>query len=161
MELTLRPRPVRYILFAILAAAMIAVGMYFFHEGRVMDRILMKIVGVVIVIFFGAAFFMFSSVLIPRGAYLKLDDAGFTICSVFTPRALRWNEVYPFEVSKQSKGRKLVVFNYTSAYRGPRRARRPPVKSEGYDAFLPDSYGRSAEELAALMNEWRARAVKK
>ncbi len=138
---------------------MIGVGVYFFHEGQVMDRLLMKIVGLVIVMFFGAAFVMFSSVLIPRGAYLKLDDAGFTICSIFTPRAFRWNEVYPFEVSQQSKGRKLVVFDYTSAYRGPRRARMPAVKSEGFDAFLPDSYGRSPEELAALMNEWRARAL--
>jgi hypothetical protein len=160
MELVLRPRPLRYFLLAILAAAMIAVGVYFFIEGRVMDRILMKIVGVAIVIFFGAAFFMFSSALIPRGAYLRLDDAGFTICSVFTPRRLRWNEVYPFEVSKESKGRKLVVFDYTSKYRGQRPKRKPAVKAEGYDAFLPDSYGRSPEELAALMNEWRARGVK-
>ena len=53
----------------------------------------------------------------------------------------------------------MVAFNFSQKYRQQRFARKLSSMIGGYEGALPDTYGKTAEELAALMNEWRQRAV--
>jgi hypothetical protein len=106
------------------------------------------------ILFFGTGGIVFCLLLLPGSAYLKLDPAGFTICSLFRTHSIRWQEVDSFEVARIAS-RKMVVFNFSNLHRGPEFARKLASKISGYEGALPETYGLSAEELAAVMNRWR------
>jgi hypothetical protein len=109
------------------------------------------------IFFFGSGVIVFCLLLLPGSAYLKLDPAGFTVCSLFRVHSTRWYEVDSFEVGTIA-GRKLVVFNFSNLHRGQDFARALASSISGHEGALPETYGLSAEELAAMMNDWRQRA---
>jgi hypothetical protein len=123
------------------------------------DDLEADLAGWVLILFFGLGAIVFCLHLLPGSAYLKLDPAGFTVCSLFRAHSYRWYEVDSFEVGKFRR-RKLVVFNFSNLHRGQEFVRKLSSAIGGYEgALVPETYGLSAEELAATMNEWRARAV--
>ncbi len=150
MELVLRPNRLRYLLFMTLSAGFVTGGALMGREGNP--------IGWVSILFFGAGVIVFFLLLLPGSAYLKLDPAGFTVCSLFRAHSTRWYEVDSFEVGSIRK-RKLVVFNFSNLHRGHEFARKLSSAIGGYEGGLPDTYGLLAKELAALMNDWRQRGV--
>jgi hypothetical protein len=52
----------------------------------------------------------------------------------------------------------MVVFNFSNLHPRQRVLRKLSSAMSGYEAGLPETYGLSAEELAATMNDWRERA---
>jgi hypothetical protein len=148
MELTLRPNRLRYLLFMTSSAGFVAGGALMVREGDPM--------GWAGILFFGAGVIVFCVLLLPGSAYLKLDPAGFTVCSLFRAHSTRWYEVNSFEVGRIG-GRKLVVFNFSNLHRGQGFARKLSSAIGGYEGALPETYGLSAEDLAAMMNDWRQR----
>jgi hypothetical protein len=87
---------------------------------------------------------------------LLLDADGFEVYSVllFRPMRLHWRDVSEFRIryvygtSQFYGGREMATFEVPGARHGGRGTR-----------ILPDSYGLSEDDLAWLMNEWRARAL--
>jgi hypothetical protein len=150
MELTLRPKRLKYLLFALLSAGFAAVGMLMLRDGNP--------TGWVEILFFGAGALVFCVLLLPGSAYLKLDPGGFTLCSLFRSHSMRWFEVESF-AADWIGARKMVVFNYSKFHRGQDRLRKVASTIAGYEAALPDTYGLTAEDLAAVMNDWRRRAT--
>jgi len=69
------------------------------------------------ILFFGTGAIVFGLLLLPGSAYLKLDPAGFTFCSLFRPHFTRWSEVDSFAVGMVGT-RRLVVFNFNEMHRG-------------------------------------------
>ena len=55
----------------------------------------------------------------------------------------------------------MVLFDYARSYTRSARARAVASALTGAEAGLPDTYGRSAEELTILLNDWRSRATRK
>jgi hypothetical protein len=51
----------------------------------------------------------------------------------------------------------MVMITFVPSYGRGRKARAVANALTGGEGGLPDTYGRSAKELAALLNEWRAR----
>jgi hypothetical protein len=163
VELILKPRPLRYVFLSLLAAGMIGIGITFIRQGGIEHSLLEKIVGGLIVILFGALLYVFGSVLLPGGAYLKLTADGFTTRSAFRRRFLRWSDVRSFEVIGEAKGAYVLVFDYADSYPGRRpvhrmTSRRENYRVSDYDESIADVYAMAPAELAALMNQWRLRA---
>jgi len=52
----------------------------------------------------------------------------------------------------------MVVFNFAADFEGHAGARRIASWLTPYEGAMPDTYGMSCEDLAALMNECRERA---
>jgi len=150
MELTLRPKRLKYLLFALLSAAFVAGGVLMVRDGQRL--------GWFEIFFFGTGLIVFCLLLLPGSAYLKLDPAGFTFCSLFRPHSMRWYEVDSFATGRIGTN-KLVVFNFSELHRGQQRLRKISSAISGYEAALPGTYGLKAEDLAALMNDWRQRAA--
>ena len=150
MELTLRPNRLRYLLLLTLSAGFVAGGALIVRQG---DPI-----GWAAILFFGAGVIVFFLLLLPGSAYLKLDPAGFTVCSLFRARSTRWYEVDSFQVGNIGR-RKLVVFNFSNLHRGQEFVRKLSSAMFSYEGALPETYGISAEELAAMMNAWRQRGA--
>ena len=148
MELTLRPNRRRYLLFMMLSAGFVAGGALTVRKS---DPI-----GWAAILFFGSGVIVFGLLLLPGSAYLKLDSAGFTFCTLFRAHSTSWYEVDSFQVARIG-GRKLVAFNYSNLHRGQDFARKLSHTISGYEGALPETYGLSAEELVITMNEWRQR----
>ena len=108
--------------------------------------------------FFGAGSIVAAVQLLPRAGELRLDQDGFTIRSLFRTQALCWRDVTaPFRVVK-IRSQKMVGFDLAGAD-GTRYLAELSKSVAGVHAGLPDTYGLRAEDLAALMNEWRDRAL--
>jgi hypothetical protein len=149
-ELILRPRRL-IILLAVIAGAALAANAAFELRTGVSGPFFAGI-GIV---FFGGGAIAFSSLLLPKGAYLKLDSGGFTACWLFRTHRYRWSDVDRFEV-RRIGWREFVGFNLSKEPRSRQSAPRLSWRVVGFDGGVP-AYGMSAQELAALMNEWRQR----
>ncbi|MBV8889576.1 MAG: hypothetical protein JO305_07895 [Alphaproteobacteria bacterium] len=108
--------------------------------------------GVATVVFFGLGTVVFGITLLPGAAYLKLEATGFTVCSLFRKRFTPWQAVEHFGVT-QIVLRKYVGIAFTPAGKQEIAMSRVNTRLIGFDDMLPDTYGRSAEELTALLND--------
>ena len=101
--------------------------------------------------------------LIPGSAYLRLDSEGFIFCSLYLRITLPWSAIDGFHVvvMRQTglKVHELVGFNFVPAYDRSQLGRQISSAVAECEGGLPNTYGKSAEELAHLMNEhlhkWR------
>lgn len=112
------------------------------------------------VVWIGAVFFavcalVFLLQLIPGASYLRLTEHGFVVRSIFrTWPLVPWCCVSVFRVTSVS-GQQLVIYdNVVDATHSPRLAQANRWLT-GSSSGLPDTYGLTAEALAALLNEWR------
>lgn len=107
---------------------------------------------------FAVAALVAALMLLPGAGGLRLDSDGFEMTSLFRRHRSRWMEVSEFEVVRLPPSlQKMVVFDDVrtkdSALSKVNRS------LAGRTGGLPDSYSLSHEDLAAIMNEWRARAT--
>lgn len=93
---------------------------------------------------------------IPGSAYLKLDQSGFTFCSMFRKTTIPWSAVESFFVTTIYN--KMVVFNFVPSYDRSKLGRRICKGMANCEGGLPDTYGKKAEELADLMNAYLLQA---
>lgn len=145
--LVLRPRKAKLVCFLLVSLAFTTIGLA--------SRQAILLLGSA---FFGLCAAAFATMLLPGAAYLSLDADGFTTCSLFRIRRTSWSGVGPFGPT-QVGGQAMV--GYDSAEQAIRRPRLAAVDTglSGYNRALPDTYGLSAFDLAALMNEARRRAL--
>jgi hypothetical protein len=117
------------------------------------------IMGWFVALFFGVCSAAFAVHLWPGASYLQLSPEGFVACSLFRRQPLiRWDSVSEFRVAPvPGSGMKMVVYSCDHS-RHPRLAAVNRTLVGATDA-LPDTYGRTPDELAALLNEWRLRAL--
>jgi hypothetical protein len=135
--------------------------------------------GWLVVIFFGLCIVVFGVNFFKRPS-LRLTPEGLTTVSLTKPSTLRWADVKDFRVDMlghidhptgalldvagifvnglgNHKGSKGVAFDFTDGYKQFATARKFMRKASGYEGALPDTYGMPAEQLAALLNDWRTR----
>lgn len=147
-ELTLYPRRSRAIWLLLGCSAFVALGVWLGLSGERNG-------------FLGAAFFGLGIPiaviqLLPGSAFLRIDSAGITFAAMFRTTSLPWSAFAEFfVVTLRQTGvqmHEMVGFNFAPTYDRARHGRAMAkvfVKCEG---ALPDTYGKKAEELAALLN---------
>jgi hypothetical protein len=89
----------------------------------------------------------------PRASYLTLSERGFEFSSLFRRHFVAWSDVAEF-VPISMSGNAMVGFYYAATKQAP-AMRHVSNFIAGIEAALPDTYGHSNQELAALMNELR------
>ncbi len=122
-------------------------------------------IGYLIAGFFGLGVVVFIVQLIPGSAYLRLDPEGFTFCSLYRRTTLPWSVIDGFHVvvMRQTglKVHELVGFNFVPAYDRSQLGRQISSAVAECEKGLPNTCGKSAKELACLMNEhlqkWRGK----
>jgi hypothetical protein len=96
--------------------------------------------------------------LLPGSACLHIDHEGFTIRSLFQAISVPWSVVDRFFVvtlrSTGVKVRERVAWNFVASYDRARFGRKVAMIIGQCEAALPDTYGKRAEDLAALMNAY-------
>lgn len=121
-----------------------------------------KPIGFVTVAFFGLGIPVAVFQLLPDRCYLLLEDAGFTIRSVFHTWSIRWEDVRSFSVVTLRHGgltiRRSVGFDFSPSYERSRTRRAIARRLGGSEGGLPSTYGMTAEELVALLEARRLAA---
>jgi hypothetical protein len=100
-----------------------------------------------------------------RGASLRLEGDGFRIKQPWKWRFIRWKDASEFGIGstaivEQVKGDWSTVVTYDDATIDEGNVSALSRSIVGRNSALPDTYGLSAEDLQALMNGWRARALR-
>jgi hypothetical protein len=100
---------------------------------------------------FGLGGIVFMIHLLPNSSYLRLTRDGFTICSSFRCKTIRWRHVARFGVGRIYT-RKVVGWDPAHEISKPGKVTKA---LSGFVSALPETYGLRAEELAELMNRLR------
>jgi len=148
-DLILRPSRGKSLLFLTICLVFTPAGVLAIREGQ-------PLMGSLILGFFGLGAAVFVIHLLPGASWLRLTRDGFHFRSLFRkPRFVSWRSVSRFSVSQVSD-QDMVVFTSEEGASSPLAPLNAALT--GHAEALPDTYGKKAEELAALMNEWRGRS---
>ena len=146
-NLVLRPSKRKWVLVAIGSFLFTALGFFLMPE--------VGLFGWVLVLFFGACFIVAVLGFVPGASYLKLMPDGFVHCSLWRKNRFRWRDVKDFHVIYM-RGHPMIVFDVSGLERVSIMAGLSRFVS-GADAALSDTYGLKADDLAKLMNDWKAK----
>jgi len=109
-----------------------------------------------VTLFFGLCALVAGVNLHPNSSCLVLDADRFTFSSLFRKHSFRWSQVqvfFPISVSAT----RMVGWNFTPEYAATPTLRKVSTAMSGAEAALPDTYGKSVEELAELLERFRSR----
>lgn len=151
-EVYLRPSILKWSFVTITSLMFVVIALlYFSQAGPVIEW------GTIF--FFGLGVIVGIMQLVPGMSYLRLAPDGFVVKSAYrTWKLIRWDSVSGFRVHR-ARYNKMVVFDY--AGRPDRALAAVNRVIAGAQAGLPDTYGLGAEDLAALLNRWRNRALER
>lgn len=160
-NLRLKPGKVRAIRLLFISGVFVAIGIWM---GRGGDT-----TGWLCAAFFGLGVLVGGVKLIPGSCYLDLSADGFEVRSMYRSWRVRWSDVsnfFPVRYSNVIGGTFIrlpeqVGWNYVAGYKAHAAMRGFAASNIGAEAALPDTYGRSAKELAQLLNEWRTKHSKR
>ncbi len=145
--LLLKPRRLKIIGLGIVSLAFVIIGVWMLRE--------VVWLGWQSIGFFGLCLLVSMVLMLPNASYLELNSAGFTMCSLFRAHTILWVDVSTFGVGR-IMGNKMVMFNFVDSYQGSSKLRTFNTGVTGFEAGLPDSYGLKHDELAELMNKFKA-----
>jgi hypothetical protein len=139
LPLTLKPGKIKNTILILISIAFICMGI------PLMEKNLWA--AVLIIFLFGISLIVFSINLIPNTSYLKIDERGLEMKNLFRTTFIPWQVVSGF-TTKQIFLNKLVMFDIDERF-----LEQSKMKSK--KGALPDTYGMSAKNLAALLNDYK------
>jgi hypothetical protein len=99
--------------------------------------------------------------LLPTSSCLRLTRKGFTVRTRFRTWSRLWQDVYAFRVVKMSTGgvptAQFIMFDYAPSYQVSRATQTLAAVMGVGQGNIPGDYEMPAEQLAALMNDFRER----
>jgi hypothetical protein len=108
------------------------------------------------IVFFGLGIVVAVVNLLPGSSYLELEQRGFTLCTLFRKTFHPWEDIAEFFPFSMQGAKPMVALRYAPTYRRQSTARSFAKQLAGAEGALPDTYGMSAADLAALLNRVRA-----
>ncbi len=145
----LRPSKLKTIAFLIVSLALTVGGFFMIEEKGFM--------GWITFICFGLASIVFLLQFIPNSTYLKLTHDGFEVRSLFRSHFTPWDQILQFKAGYLGPN-KGVVYDYSFKHQKQATGKKISKLLAGNEGGLPETYGMSAKDLAALMNEWKAKS---
>lgn len=144
LPITFRPNKLKYIILALASLAFVISGIFIIKNG--------SWVGLFPSFFFGICLIIFIIILIPDSSYLKINDKGFEMRSLFRSTFIPWEAVNGFS-TKRVAINKMVMIEFNPQYVDTSK-----IKSGS--GALPDTYGMSAQKLAEVMNGYKTQSGK-
>ncbi len=143
LPVTFYPGKLKHTILALMSLAFVISGILIIKNGSK--------IGIFPAFFFGICFIVFVINLIPNSSYLKINEKGFEMRTLFRSTFIPWEVVNGFSVKKIAIN-KMVMIEFSSQYIDTSK-----LKS-GTGAF-PDTYGMSAQQLAEIMSAYKAKAT--
>lgn len=108
-----------------------------------------------VAISFGIGSTIFAVNMLPQASYLNLDEKGFEMSSLFKKSRYEWDEINHFSHGSFN-GNKMVTFYFAKEFQRAKKLRKLASIMGGAEGALHDTFGLKAEELAELMNAYKA-----
>jgi hypothetical protein len=112
-----------------------------------------------VLLFFGLGTIVAFIQLLPGASCLRLTDTGFSVRTMYRTHSYEWGDVRKFEVGEVGRDRR-VVFDFAGRSRKKSTGRAVAKALAGAEGALADNYGRTVEDLARLLNDWKRRSGK-
>jgi hypothetical protein len=109
------------------------------------------------ILFFGLGLLVSLLMMLPGSTYLKLDERGFEMSSLYRRHRLRWDEVDGFGLAAVADQR-MIAIAYNDAYRQQAAARRLSSAMTGLEGAIPNHYEAPIEEIIEALLAWKTRA---
>ena len=113
-------------------------------------------IGYLCIAFFGMGIPLAVIQLMPGSTYLHISADELRVVNLFRTQRIPWDVVDQFFVvtlkQTQVAVHKLVAFNYVPSYDRSRLGRRLNSIAANCEGALPNTYGKTAEELSELLN---------
>lgn len=137
LPITLYPKKSKKILNLIICLALVVLGI------SIIDKNFWA--GMLNIIMFGIGTIMFAVNLHPQASYLKIDEKGLEMRTLFRSTMIPWHVIHGF-TTKKVLFKNMVTFNFNVQYIDL-------SKMKNRTPALPDTYGMSAKELAKKLND--------
>ena len=105
----------------------------------------------------GLAAVVATAMLVPGSNSLRLDAQGFDVTHFFRTTNYRWSDVSDFGIHSFGQSGEVVAFTTAAPSRGLWRKANAALLGNR-NAYLPDTYGMTAEKLVELMTAWQSQA---
>jgi hypothetical protein len=145
-RLLLRPSKLGTLGLLLLCSAFVAGGVWSGYEGKTM--------GWLTAAFFGLGIVVAIVHILPSASYLLLTENGLKARTLYRSWSVAWKDIAFFTTI--TIGHRMVVFNYADHYDKAKMTRGVARRIAGYEGALPDTYGMKADQLADLLNYWKA-----
>ena len=110
-----------------------------------------------VLIVFGLGALIAAAAMLPGAGALMLDRDGFEVTSLFRRHRCRWQDTDGFAAARIPPARQSMVV-YDDVNQRTKSIAKINVSITGRNSAVPDTYGLSADDLAAVMAQWRERA---
>jgi hypothetical protein len=140
--IVLRASRRKQLLLLLLCLAFVVIGVMMVRDGDSMGYFCGGLFAV------GAVVFVVN--MLPNASYLRLDEEGFTFCSLFRAHTVRWADIQEFGLVT-IRLKRMVAWNFVAGYIPNPGWRSVSRAVGGFEAALADTYGRSASDLLAIM----------
>lgn len=149
-ELVLKPSPKRWILLLALSLGFVALGVAILPTHPTLAWFEIG--------FFGLCAVLGAMNLLPGASHLRLDADGFEVRTLFRARRFAWADIARFGAAQIGLNR-MVGWDFVADHAGNERMRQVNAQLSGFEAALPDTYGRKADALAREMEARRHAAA--
>jgi len=140
LPLILKPSKIKNIILILISVGFISLGITLLEKNM--------LIAVLNIFFFGICLIIFIINLLPNSSYLTIDEKGIEMKNLFRTTFIPWQAVSGFK-TKLISVNKLVTFTIDEKLL-------ESSKMKGKTGAFPDTYGMSANNLANLLNEYKA-----
>ena len=140
LPLILKPSKIKNIILILISVGFISLGITLLEKNL--------LIAVLNIVFFGICLIIFIINLLPNSSYLTIDEKGIEMKNLFRTTFIPWQAVSGFK-TKLISVNKLVTFTIDEKLL-------ESSKMKGKTGAFPDTYGMSANNLANLLNEYKA-----
>jgi hypothetical protein len=141
LPLILKPGKIKSVLFILISITFIVLGITLLEKNM--------FIAVLNIVFFGICLLIFLINFVPNASYLKIDERGIEMKTLFRTTFIPWQAVSGFK-TKYILVNKMVTFDIDE-----KLLENSKMKSK--TGAFPDTYGMSAKNLAELLNEYKAK----
>lgn len=141
LPLILKPSKIKNIILILISVGFISLGITLLEKNM--------LIAVLNIVFFGICLIIFIINMIPNSSYLTIDEKGIEMKNLFRTTFIPWQAVSGFK-TKFIFVNKMVTFTIDEKLL-------ESSKMKGKTGAFPDTYGMSANNLANLLNEYKAK----
>ena len=106
--------------------------------------------------FFGLGIPASILMLLPNALFLRLDESGFEMGSLFGSKKLLWEEIDGFRIAS-IRGAKMIEILFSDTYTQQKLGRAIASSVSGMEGAIANSYDAPLDEVLAALNSWKSR----
>jgi len=145
-----RPKQLSNVILFLCCSTFVVLGVFAIED--------VPLLGWLVVSFFGLGILVSLIQFYPNASYIKLNEEGFEVKSLFRAHFTKWSEVKDFRQGYIS-GNKMIFYNYTDKHKKWKSGKKiSKFLSNGSEGAFQSAYNISTDKLMALMKDYKKRS---